>query len=140
MKRYSLTSTAFDGEVLLEFNDSGLLTGYDCNGATLTEAQQLWILNRMPREIADLKRIINEAKQAKLTELEDEEVSFDKFWNRYDEKIRSSKKKTLAKWNRMPKAQRLKAYKYIATYERSLYAGVAKKYAETYLNAELWNN
>jgi hypothetical protein len=62
------------------------------------------------------------------------------FWKKYNDKERSSKKRTLAKWNKMSQVEQTKAYNYIQKYFNSIPNGVETKYAETYLNAELWNN
>lgn len=139
MKKISLTSVAFTGEVVLNFNDFGLLTGFDTQGAELTEAQQIYFLKRLPKELSAIERLLAGSNTAKLTEI-NTEVSFDMFWNRYNEKVRSSKKKAYARWVKMPQAEQIKAYNYINKYNRSLGTGIARKYAETYLNAELWNN
>ena len=139
MKLYSLTSTAFDGEVILEFDDAGNLVKYDASQANLSEKQQLWMLRKMPHHLAHISRILGDSATAKLTELR-QEITFEMFWNRYDEKLRSSKKRTMAKWNRMTRAAQIAAFNFIGKYENNIPNGVAKKYAESYLNAELWNN
>jgi hypothetical protein len=138
-RRFLLTSSAFDGEVVFDYNENGLLEKYDISSASLSESQQVWILKRLPRELAELERVITSTETAKLTEVK-QDITFEMFWNRYDEKDRSSKKRALAKWNKMSKAQQAKAYYHIQKYFNSIPVGVAKKYAETYLNAELWNN
>ena len=69
-----------------------------------------------------------------------EEITFEMFWNRYNEKVRSSKKKAMITWKRLSRADQVKAFNHIRKYEQNIAPGVAKKYAETYLNAELWNN
>ncbi len=139
MVKYSLTSTAFEGEVIFTFNDAGLLEMFDSSGAQLSEKQQIFMLKELPRELCEVKRVIEGSASAKLTEIK-QEVTFDMFWNRYDEKIKSSKKKSLLKWNRMSKTDQAKAFYYISKYEMNIPQGVPKKYAESYLNAELWNN
>lgn len=139
MTEYSLTSVAFDGEVIFTFNDSGLLESFDISGAELSEKQHLWILKELPRELCEIKRVMGSSVSASMTELK-KEITFEMFWQRYNEKIKSSKKKSLAKWNRLSKADRVKAFYFISKYEMSIPNGVAKKYAESYLNAELWNN
>lgn len=139
MVKYSLTSTAFEGEVIFTFNDSGLLESFDSSGAELSEKQQLWILRELPRELAEIKRVLGSSTSAALTEIK-QEITFAMFWNRYDEKIKSSKKKSLLKWSRMNKTEQAKAFYFISKYEMNIPQGVAKKYAESYLNAELWNN
>jgi hypothetical protein len=139
MKIYTLTSTAFDGEVLFEFDHAGYLVKFDTGAANLSEQQQLWLLKKMPRHLAHIKQVLGDSDTASLTEVK-EDITFDQFWNRYDEKVRSSKKRSQAIWNRMSKTQRLKAFRYIGKYEINIPNGVAKKYAESYLRAELWNN
>jgi hypothetical protein len=139
MSLYSLTSTAFDGEVLFEFNDAGILQKFDTSAAQLSEQQQLWILKKMPKHLAHVKMILGDSETATLTELK-QDVTFEMFWNRYNEKVRSSKKKAERIWNRLTKTNQVKAFRGIIAYERNIPGGILKKYAETYLGAELWNN
>ena len=134
---YIMTSTAFEGEVFFEFNELQLLTKYDLSGAILTETQQVYLLKNMPRDLSELQAFI---KSTKTAEIKPFEITFKTFWDKYDEKLCSSKKKAEAKWNKMPKAEQMKAFKGIAKYVQHLPSGTRKKYTETYLNAELWNN
>jgi hypothetical protein len=89
--------------------------------------------------IGELEALTNKAKSLRVQELH-EKIDFVAFWNKYDDKINSSRKRTLAKWNKMSDCNRVRAYQYIFKYFASIPAGTRKKYAETYLNAELWNN
>ncbi|MCX6232640.1 MAG: hypothetical protein NTZ33_13975 [Bacteroidetes bacterium] len=139
MKQYQLTSDAFTGFVDLYFNELGLLVEFSLKSAGLSEQQQIWILKKMPRELPELQLIVEGAPNLKLTEIK-LEITFEMFWNKYDDKLISSRKKTLAKYNKLNKTDQLKAYNYISMYFASISAGTRKKYAETYLNAELWNN
>jgi len=139
MKTYSLTSTAFPGEVIFDFDDAGYLVKFDTSGADLSEQQQLWLLKKMPKHLSRVKQVLENSNTATLTEI-NQDVTFDSFWNRYNNKVRSSKKRTLARWNRMSRTDRLRAFNFIVKYEATLTNGIEKKYAETYLNAELWNN
>jgi hypothetical protein len=139
MKHYQLISSSFEGFVDIYFNENGLLTEFSTKGATLSESQQLWILKHMPRELAELQQLIGSSTTAKLVEIKNE-ISFEMFWDRYDDKQLSSKKRTESKWNKLSQAERQKAYNYIGNYFASIPSGTRKKYAETYLNAELWNN
>lgn len=136
---YSLTSNSFEGEVLFHFNEARLLEKFDFTAATLTEKQQTFILRNLPRELAELHKLAESSSNLSLQELTTE-VSFEQFWNRYNEKIRSSKKKAARVWDRLSKIDQVKAFNYINKYEINLLPGTAKKYAETYLGAELWNN
>lgn len=135
---YHITSVAWTGYIEAEYNELGYMRRVDLGNAELSEEQQKWFLNRMPRELAELQRIV-EKSSAKIEEVK-QEVTFDLFWDRYNEKLKSSRKKSLIVWNRLSKADQVKAFNHIKKYEGSMSPGVAKKYAETYLNAELWNN
>ena len=136
MKTFHLTSLSFEGYVEFEFNNYGLLDRYEIH-ANLSEKQQIYILKHLPREILELDKFKSDT--ATVTEI-NLDVTFDMFWNRYDEKIRSSKKKAMVKWNKMSQAERLRAFRFIIKYESNILPGTYKKYAETYLNAELWAN
>ncbi|MFD1816405.1 hypothetical protein SAMN04515674_12176, partial [Pseudarcicella hirudinis] len=71
----------------------------------------------------------------------EENLTFEQFWERYAHKQLSNKKRTQVKWNKMTEAERLKAFLFIPKYEHLVMKqGIQKKHAETYLNAELWNN
>ena len=136
MKIFQLTSTSFTGYVEFHYGDNDLLDKMEVH-ADLSERQQVFLLKNMPREIPELDKL--KSPTVTITEI-DQEVTFEMFWNRYDEKIRSSKKKALAGWNKMSKASQVRAFRFISKYESNILPGTAKKYAETYLNAELWAN
>lgn len=137
--RFVLTSTAWAGQIVLEYNEAGLLLESNLKDAELSEQQHLWFLRNIPRELAELQVLIAKVQSAKLTPVP-ETITFDMFWDRYGEKLRSSRKKALTKWNRMSEADRAKAFLFIKKYENSMQAWQNKMYAETYLNRELWNN
>lgn len=139
MRRFILTSDAFTGEVEFIFNDSGLLESFTTGTAQLSEPQQIFILKELPRELSEVQKVIAKSVSAKLTEVS-QEVTFEMFWNRYDEKTRSSRKTAETVWKRMSEKNRNKAYWFIPKYISSILPGVHKKYAETYLRQELWNN
>lgn len=138
MSTYHLTSPGFSGFVEFEFDAAGFLTRTDMTNAELSEKQHAWIVKRAPNRLSEITKLL-ESTQAKFEEVK-LDITFELFWNRYNEKVRSSKKKAQVTWNRMSKADQVKAFNYIAKYKQSIPSGVACKYAETYLNAELWNN
>ena len=139
MKKYSFTSAAITGEITMTFNDLGLLVSYDATGAELTEEQQRWFNKYLPHELSEVKRVLSGSPTAKLTELSID-VDFETFWKRYNAPLNSKKKMALVRWNRMSQSERNRAYYFIHIYESRMQPGVAKMYAETYLNSELWNN
>ena len=139
MANYLLTSSLFTGSITIRFNAQGLLDGFDVN-AELTAEQHHWLLNNMPINEDDAQRVLVCSKTAKLTKLPDAEVTFALFWDKYDDKINSSKKRAEAKWRQLSKSDQQKAYLFITRYFANIPNNTRKKYAETYLNAELWNN
>jgi hypothetical protein len=136
MRKFGLTSAKFIGEVTMIFDTDGFLQEFKMTGE-LSAAQKRFILNNFPCFIDDMERF---QKIPSLNVIEVEfKVSFDMFWDKYNDKERSSKKKSLIKWDKMNPTDQAKAYLFIDKYNRN--RGTAeKKYAETYLNAELWNN
>jgi len=138
MRTFLMTSSAFKGEIRLVYNDLEMLTNCDLTQAQLTLQQHTWFLKRLPTGLEDLKLLITNST-AKLNEV-NQEITFDTFWKRYNDRDRSSKKKSEKIWNRLSQADQVKAYVYISTYEANRPKGTEKKYAETYLNAEQWNN
>lgn len=139
MKTYLLTSPKWPGEIEVVYNDLNLMVSIDISRADLAEKQQIYFLRDLPREMAELMKLKEKSPTLVITEVE-QEVTFEMFWNKYDEKIRSSRKRTERAWNRMSKTNQVKAYRFIEKYKMNLLPGTNSKYAETYLNAELWNN
>lgn len=136
MKIYQLTSPAIDGYVEFVYNDAGLLDKMSIH-AHLSERQQVYLLKNMPREIIELDKL--KSSTVTITEIK-QEVTFEMFWEKYDDRVNSSKKRTMSKWDKMSPADRARAFWFIAKYFASIPQGTRKKFAETYLNAELWNN
>lgn len=136
-KTYIITSEQIQGEVLASYDDKGWLVGIDFSSALMDDKHHAWLLNNMPKTIRDFDLWQKEGKKIKVEEFV---VDFDKFWIRYDDKLNSSKKRTRQKWDKMKPVEQEKAYRYIGKYFASIPYGTRKKYAETYLNAELWNN
>ncbi|GHT15079.1 hypothetical protein AGMMS4956_14290 [Bacteroidia bacterium] len=141
MKTYLLTSPLFEGVVTLHYNDEGLYVGMSIEGS-LTEQQREWLLRYTSANIDAIKTVLGGSKTATLTALppQVQQITFELFWDKYDDKVNSSKKKALAKWEKMSKTEQQRAYLYLPKYFGNLPNGTRKKYVETYLNAELWNN
>ena len=128
-----------EGDVLLKYDSEGTLIGYT-HRMQWDQKQTVYFLQRVPLVWGGVKHATATFNGA-LTFVEQvREVTFQMFWLKYDDMVMSSKKRTLAKWNKMSQGDQIKAYNYITKYFNSLPTGVRKKYAETYLNAELWNN
>ena len=134
MKTFLLTNEQIPGEIFLHEDDCGKVR-CDFTQSEATTQQQVFLLQHADAGIETLKRILS--GNSKLVELS---VTFEMFWHRYDDKLNSSKRRTEMKWNKMSKDEQQRAYDYIPKYFSNIPSGTRKKFAETYLNAELWNN
>jgi hypothetical protein len=137
MKTLIMTGSSFTGQVIFEYNTAGQLYKLHID-AELGEKQYNYIYNKMPRTLADIEPFCTDTKNAVFS-LSDSDITFDMFCNLYYDKIRSSKAKTRKQWEKMPKAEQVKAYCYIPVYLKNK-GEAALKYATTYLSDELWNN
>ena len=108
----------------------------DLTNADLTEKQQIWFLQKMPREFSELQRVIT-GTSAKLTAIT-KEITFDDIWEKFDYKV--GKKEALSRWNKMPKAEQIKAFNFIQKYKARKSDTQAQLYLASYLNKERWND
>jgi hypothetical protein len=131
-----MTSPNLEGEVEFNFNSAGMLQSlmFSCQ---ITERQYNYIFAIKPYNLTNMKLLIENTPNATFVKVV-VEITFEDFWNKYGEKEHSSKKKAQTRWNNMPKSSQIKAYNYIPKYKYNLPAGVRMKYAETYLNSEIW--
>lgn len=137
MKRYEVTSPKMKGRIIFGFEEkNGCLVVVDLSNSGLTEPQWRWVLSNPPSRISELPQCWKTMKWEELVE----DITFDMFWKRYDDKARSSKVKTKRQWDKMPVREQAAAYRFISTYFSSIPQGVCKKYATTYLSDQLWNN
>jgi len=140
MLTYIITSKVFDGEIELHYNHNAMLSHMVFN-AHLSMEQYAYLFRHFPVNIENIEKMIahlkNTSKTFEISKIE-KQISFEDFWNKYDEKAVSSKKKAQTRWNNMSKSAQIKAYNYIYSYLINLPGGVRKKYAETYLNSEIW--
>lgn len=138
MRKFELTSPAFEGCVTYGFDDTtDRLVMVDMSSVPLSA--ELWncIWSNLPATSKAMGKV--KGRTGVITELV-EEITFDMFWQRYDDKARSSKVKTQRAWDKMPEREQVKAYQFIPRYFESIPPGVCKKYATTYLSDQLWNN
>jgi hypothetical protein len=137
MKKYSITSLAFNGEIIYSFDEKDCFVGMEVK-ASLSEAQLRHFFAYMPYTSTELKATIGASQKVTVTDVI-EHITFDMFWSRYNDKERSSKKRSMEKWNKLNAGNQAKAYNHILKYFRTK-GNAEKKYCETYLAAELWNN
>jgi hypothetical protein len=132
--------TRFQATALFSYNANGLLTAYNLTEGTFEQQQFDFFFKHFPKTIKQLQTLREwKLKNVRISEVQPD-ISFDAFYNAYAHKI--SKRKTAETvWEKMPDTEKIKAIAYIPTYDRYLRESkVNKKYPETYLNSEMWNN
>ena len=139
MKKYILTSDKWTGQIELIYGINGYLTGLNIEASFVSDEQHQRLLFAIP--------LVNRgeewdklAKSPRLIEVK-EEITFQMFWEKYDYK--EGKMVAERRWNNLSKANQQKAYHYIAIYNQRRMAKTpppSKKYPETYLNQQIWNN
>jgi hypothetical protein len=142
MRKFIYTSQHITGDVLAGFDEkSGLLLLIDLSKSEMSYDQHYNFMLKFPRTLKEFLELEKEKpNERKITEVFDT-ITFDDFWNRYDHKALSSKKKAKAIWDKMPSVEQQRAYNHIAKYSKLVaQQGIQKKHAETYLNSYLWDN
>ena len=147
MIKYIITSEAFIGEVMLTYDENGELPMIDCFNTNMRPDQHKWIMRWICERGINHNTLAGTLNACRLPNLKFQQVIFEPtftdFWelffkNRH--KDNSSKKKAELRWNKMSNSDQLSAYNYIRRYFLQIPVGTQPKHAETYLNAELWNN
>jgi hypothetical protein len=146
MKRFSLTSPAFDGEALFEYGDDGdgLLRQLTVP-VDFGKVQHAFLMSNLPATVAEMRQFpafLKEINSPATVREVFRDVTFDDFWKRYfagRASDNSSKKKAKTRWDRMSRIQQQKAFEHIPKYLNRIPQGVGIKLAETYLNSDLWN-
>lgn len=140
MKRFIATSPGFPGEVHLVYHNDGRLVLLDMLKAELTPEQIQYLMNRTPATYNPeaFKAAFGTAKLEFIQE--DYKVSFEGFWDRYDQKVNKIRAQKL--WDRLSGVQQIKAYFGLTAYFRHLQANPWKSKAdpETYLRNKYWEN
>lgn len=137
MRIFEVTSEKYNGVVVYKFGDDDRFVGVDYSGAEINVGQANWIMKHLPANAKSMEHF--PGTSAKVVEII-EKVDFQSFWDRYNDKARSSRVKTKKVWDRMPKSEQIRAYHFVPKYFASIPGGIMKKYATTYLNDQLWNN
>lgn len=131
------TDSSPDG-VIYTYNDrTELFVGLEIKEENMPAENRQKIIGHIPLTLTDLLSWVKSFRN-EFIELEGN-ISFETFWDKYNDKVRSSRKRSQKLWEKLNKENQAKAYYYIDTYNRHR-GNAEKKYCETYLNAELWNN
>lgn len=117
---------------------NGLLYSFELLEGELDQKQINWLFVKgfFPYKEAQIKGWITSIKNFKIT-VGEPDLSFDTFWNLYDEKQKKLKAKEL--WKKLSKADQIKAVTYIRRYNNLLkYKNQAKALPDTYLRQKRW--
>lgn len=138
MKKFIATSSGFEGEVHIVYNDDGVLMFVDFSFSNIEPEGIQWIKDRTPVKYTS-EWFHKSFNTDRLTFVEESfHVDFEMFWKRYNHKI--NKKRCVDLWNKMGKTQQVKAYFGITAYvnylNRTGYRN--KKDPENYLRNKMW--
>lgn len=139
MRRFIITSTKFTGQVEFIYDASGRICVIDFRNAILNDVQINWLKSELPLYTDTLESTIKNAPSLTITEA-DFEVTFEMFWNKYNNKV--NRKRTLALWEKLSKPKQVKAFYGIDAYNKYL----SKKDwrnrqdPDTYLRNETFDN
>lgn len=142
VRKFLITTTNNPDGVMYSYDaQTGLFVGVEIRQKNIEVSATKNIIQSLR---LDINIFLSWAKQfstiagCEVVELE-EKITFEMFWNKYNDKLRSSKKRSEKIWQKLDEANQAKAFYYFTTYNRHR-GNAEKKYCETYLTAELWNN
>lgn len=137
-KRYHITTpNAEQGVIFTYEQETKTLVGIEIR-EVLAEDKVLGIFQKMILKEDQFLSHWKKYNGVTITEIV-ANITFNLFWEKYDDKTRSSKKRSDKLWSKLSEEDRMGAYFFIDTYNRNR-GSAEKKYCETYLNAEQWKN
>jgi len=141
LRKFAYSSTHLIGEVLLGYSENDLLVFFDLSQAQLTEAQHETLIRNFPLSLSALRNLVAADKENRRLVEVIQKVSFEEFWEAYDHKALSHKKKSVVLWNKLSEAEQIKAFTHLTKYFYQIKINnTPKMYANTYLGSEIWNN
>jgi hypothetical protein len=132
------TPNSPDGMLYTYEKESGCFVSISIKQESMSIETRKKLIESIPITLNDFFSWAKGIKGVTCVELE-QHITFEMFWYKYNDKIRSSKKRSLKLWDKLSESDQIKAYYHIDTYNRKR-GNAEKKYCETYLTAELWNN
>jgi hypothetical protein len=140
MKKYITTSPNYAGEVYIIYSDDNLLLALDFRNAQLTERQTHYLRMKTPTVFGE--DFTSHFAEANLTFVpEDYKITFEDFWERYNEKRNKIRCERL--WKALSKTAQIEAYAGVLIYDRFLKNvgwGRTKAEPDTYLRYKYWQN
>lgn len=136
MKRYLISSPAFNGEVELIYRD--VLEMVDCSRTDMSVGHRAWLLRRLPMQASGLDVAFADSSARIICE--DVVIEFEAWWKEYGKKI--NKDRCLKLWDRMSAADRVNAWIGLLKYNRHLKKNTwkSKLDPESFLRNKSWQN
>ncbi len=136
MKRYLITNPNFNGAAELIYTEAGILQKIDVSNTSMGISLINFFKKAAPVDESGLASSFGKETVIVPAEFE---VTFDMFWAEYDNKI--NRKRCLPVWDKLNKAQQVKAFYGVKKYNRHLRdTGFNKLNPENYLKNETWEN
>lgn len=140
MEKFLLEIKKTGATIILGYRD-GVLVLLDMK-ETVSKLQVLWVHKSVPHHYAEFEAFKKflEKRGIKVSEIMPD-LSFDNFYNTYNYK-KGKKSSVQRTWESMEDTEQAKALAYIKKYNFYLaqHPNVQKKYPQSYLNAQEWNN
>lgn len=137
-KRYSITSSAFEGELTFAYDESDVLTGF-FNAATMNEQQIVWLATHFPMTVSLLEQVAGMSSTLTIR-LTTQEVTFQEFWDAYNYKV--DRKDAEKAWDKLTLAEKITAFERIPSYNYFLMTrrNQERMYPATYLRGKYDND
>lgn len=136
IRTYQLYSTHVNSNITVSYYE-GVLKSFEAENPNIVIAEKEGLKYNLFYLEADFLKVAKE-KGVQVTEIK-REISFDMFWDKYNDKARSGKQEALAAWNKLKTIDRVCAYDYITVYDSQLKLNpVSKLHASSYLNKKRW--
>jgi hypothetical protein len=128
MRKYSVTSPRFPGELIFGYDTEGVLKYYE-NNAQLEPQHIEWLYGQFPLTVGDLERIVTKGTITDITDL-----SFDAFWEAFAYKV--SRKDAEKAWRGLGENDKANAIAGIKRYNYYLqtHKSIERLHPATYLN------
>lgn len=135
---YIITAKSTNVSLELKYDLNGKLIAFNLDG-DYTEEQYNYLMDRTPREQEKVKERFPPNTKLQVKEMP-ADLSFEAFWEAYKYKV-GKKKMAENIWNKLSRADKVKAMLYIPRYlnHLRLNPGLAQAYPTTYLNQEYYN-
>jgi len=139
--KFSVTSQKMPEGVIYTYSKAGQLLGFEIKEQSINTSIVESVVKNLHVHInsfIEWAKLISSKNDVTVVELT-QEVTFEMFWNKYNDKQRSSRKRSLKLWEKLSDEDRVMAFYFINTYLR-VKGNAEKKYCETYLAAQQWRN